>query len=53
MPSGPQCAVCGRLYPVFAITSSASMTFTMRGRRGSGRVSSTWMRDDRIPGTTR
>jgi len=53
MPSGPQCDVWGRLYPVFSINSAASMTFTTRGRRGSGSVSRMLMREDRRPGTTR
>jgi uncharacterized protein YdeI (YjbR/CyaY-like superfamily) len=40
------------LYPEARITDSGSMTFTMRGRRGSGLVSMMWMREERRPGTT-
>ena len=36
MPFGPQCTVCGRLYPVRAAMVSASITFTIFGFRGIG-----------------
>jgi hypothetical protein len=52
-PPGPQCTVCGREYPALAASSSGSMVRTTCGCRGSGLVSSTYVRDERIPGTIR
>jgi hypothetical protein len=53
IPPGPQCSVCGREYPALLANSSASIVCTTRGRRGSGLVSNTYVRDDLIPGTIR
>ena len=49
----PAVPVCGREYPVLRMISSASITLTTRGCRGSDAVSRMWIRDDRMPGTTR
>ena len=50
---GMQWTVCGRVKPVSRITSSGSITFSMYGRRGSSTTLTTWMRDERKPGTIR
>src|SRR5262245_50138007 len=51
MPSGPQCTVWGREYPARLASSSASMVRISFGWVGSGFVSKTWIREDRMPGT--
>ena len=50
---GMQWTVCGRVNPVARTSSSRSITFSIRGRRGSSATSTTWMREERKPGTIR
>ena len=50
MSPGMQCTVCGALNPSFSLTSSPSITFLIRGARGS-EMSTICSREDRIPGT--
>ncbi len=50
---GMQWTVCGRVRPVFSISSSGSITCSILGRRGSSAMLRTWIRDDRKPGTIR
>ena len=50
---GMQCTVCGRVRPVARTISSGSITFSIRGRRGSSATLTTWIRDERKPGTIR
>ena len=50
---GMQWTVCGRVRPVARTSSSRSITFSIRGRRGSSATLTTWIRDERKPGTIR
>ena len=50
MSPGMQCTVCGALSPSFSLISSPSITFLIRGARGS-EMSTMWIREDRSPGT--
>ncbi len=50
---GMQWTVCGRVRPVARTTSSGSITFSIRGRRGSSATLTTWIREERKPGTIR
>ena len=50
---GMQCTVCGRVYPVCAVSSSGSITFSIRGRRGSSATLTMWIREERNPGRIR
>ncbi len=50
---GMQCTVWGRERPVSAISCSGSITFSIRGRRGSSATLTMWIREERKPGTMR
>ena len=45
--------VRARVRPVACTTSSGSITFSIRGRRGSSATLTTWIREERKPGTIR